>query len=220
MTFDDVVDSLTSLFDVTTTKAAAVTNDRLQDMVTRSTALRAITSLGTTVNGTTSYALAANVAKIFKAWVAYTAGTAVYEGTETIEDLVDLDAGLADVVDTDTAYWVVIAPDADALATTDNFRLYPTPAESAKTITGLVALRPAVLTYGSASALPIPTETHRDLLEGAKAVLYAEEGREDEAAVPDAKYEQGIKELLAGVERRGKGSGSHRIRVVGYDLNR
>lgn len=218
MVFEDIVDRLTALFDVTQARAVAVANDRLQDFVARSTSLRAIKSLGTTTSGTTSYALDPTIVKILEAKVAYTAGTVIYEATETIEDLWGLDAGTAQAQS--DAAWVVLEPDADSTATTDNFRLYPTPGESSKTITGLVALRPAVLTYSSNTALPVPTDVHQDLLEGCKAVLYAEEGREDEAAVPDAKYEAGIKDFAKGVEKRGKGSGGHRMRVRGYDLRR
>jgi hypothetical protein len=220
MTFESIVDDLVALFDVTTTKASAVVNDRLQDFATRSTALRAITSLGTTTSGTSSYALAANVVKVFKIKVAYTSGTINYEGTETIEALWDIDAGTATVSDSDSSYWFVLEPDSDVDATTDKLRLYPTPGETSAEITGLVALRPAVITYATATALPIPTDVHDALKEGSKAVLFSEEGREDEAAVPDAKYEQGIRDMRAGVEKRGKGSGRHRLRVAGYDLPR
>lgn len=218
MTFEALVDRLTSLFDVTQTQAVAVVNERLNRMVVESTAIRSIMSLGTTTSGTTSYTLASNVAKILKAQVAFTAGTAIYEGAETIEDLWDLDAGIATA--TDDAYWVVIEPDSDALATTDSFRLYPTPAESGKTITGLVALRPAALTYTSGTALPIPVDVHPALLDGAKAELFDDEGRQDEAAKMEASFNDGIRALRKQVDSRGKGSGRHRIRVAGYDLNR
>jgi hypothetical protein len=217
MTFEQVVDVLRAQFDVTQTKAVDTVNDRLQDFVTRSTALRAIVSLGTTTSGTAAYALAANVAKVFKVKVTYAAGQVNYEGSETLEDLWDLDAGTSQVTDSETAYWFVIEPDSDALVTTDNLRLYPTPGESGKTITGLVALRPAVLTYATATALPVPTDVHDAIVEGSKAVLYREDGREDLATVPDVKYEQGIRDVLSGVQKRGKGMGGHRIRVAGYD---
>lgn len=216
-TFESLADDLVALFDVSQAKAVAVLNDRLQDFVTRSTALRAIVSLGTTTSGTATYALAANVVKVFKVKITYAAGQRNYEGSETVEALWDLDAGAAEVTDTDSAYWFVVEPDTDALATTDSLRLYPTPGESGKAITGLVALRPAALTYATATALPIPTDVHDALKEGSKAVLYRDEGREDLATVPDLKYEQGIRDVFSGVQKRGKGMGGHRIRVAGYD---
>jgi hypothetical protein len=220
MTFETIVDDLVALFDVTPTKAVAVVNDRLQDFVTRSTALRAQSTLGTTTSGTASYTLAANIVKVFKVKVDYDAGQINYEGSETLEDMWDLDAGTSEVTDTTTAYWYVVEPDTDALATTDSLRLYPTPSESGATITGLVALRPAVLTYATATALPIPTDVHDALKEGSKAVLYRDEGRDDLATTPDLKYEQGIRDVLSGVQKRGKGMGGHRIRVAGYDYQR
>jgi hypothetical protein len=61
---------------------------------------------------------------------------------------------------------------------------------------------------------------HDALTEGSKAVLYRDDGREDLAQVPDLKYEQGIRDVLSGVQKRGKGMGGHRIRVSGYDYQR
>jgi hypothetical protein len=74
-----------------------------------------------------------------------------------------------------------------------------------------------VFVYGDASALPIPTDVHDSLIEGAKAKLYRDEGRTDESAVPMSEYERGIVDLRAGVEKRGKAA-STRMRVRGYDL--
>lgn len=219
MTFEALVDRLTSLFDVTQQRAVDVANERLTRMVVESTAIRAIISLGTTTNGTTSYTLASNVAKVLKIRVDYTAGTAIYEGQETIEDLWDIDAGIAEPSSTD-AYWFVVEPDTDTDATTDKLRLYPTPGETGKAISGLVALRPATLTYSTNTALPIPIDVHNNLLDGAKAELFDEEGRQDEAAKHEASFQDGIRILKRQVESRGKGSGGHRMRVRGYDLAR
>lgn len=218
MTFEALVDRLVAQFDVTQAQAVAIANERLSQMAVESTAIRAIISLGTTTSGTSSYTLASNVAKILKAQVPYTAGTTVYEGSETLENLWDVDAGLAEAPD--DAAWVVIEPDTDTDATTDKFRLYPTPGESGKTISGLVALRPAALTYVTATVIPIPVNAHAALLDGAKAELYDDEGRQDEAAKLEASFQDGIRVLKKEVTSRGKGSGRHRIRVAGYDLAR
>lgn len=216
MTFEALVDRLTSGFDVTQPRAVDVANERLADMVTRSTALRAVISLGTTVANQASYALAANVAKILEITVPYTAGSAIYYGVATLEDLWAVAAGTSEI----TGNVVAIEADSDATMTTDNFRLYPAPSEAGKAISGLVALRPAALTYSSATALPIPVDQHNALLAGAKADLFDEEGRQDEAAKNDVKFENGIKRLEASVNKRGKGSGGTRMRVVGYDIRR
>lgn len=218
MTFEALVDRMVAAFDVTQAQAVAIANERLTRMVVESTAIRAIISLGTTTSGTTSYALAANVAKVLKVQVAYTAGTAIYEGTETIEAMWDLDAGIASAPP--DGYWFVIEPDTDTDATTDKLRLYPTPGESGKTITGLVALRPAALTYTSNTALPIAVNVHPALLDGCKAELSDDEDRQDTAAKLEAEYAAGIQRLLREVTGRGKGSGRHRMRVSGYDMGR
>lgn len=216
MTFESIVDDLVALFDVTQAKAVAVLNDRLQDMVARSTALRAVTVIDTTVADQTSYALDPTIVKVFKVWTDDGTTTTTYEGSSTLEDFIDLTAAQA----TTCGNLYVTEADSDSSVTTDNLRLYPAPSTTGLDINGLVALRPAVLTYATATALPIPTDSHDNLREGSKAVLYREEGQENLAATPDGKYEQGIRELLEGVQARGKGSGRHRMRVAGYDFNR
>jgi hypothetical protein len=213
-TVESIVDDLRAEFDVTQAKALAVLNDRLQDLVTRSTALRAVKSLGTTVAAQTSYALDATIVKVLKVWIVNGTETATYEGTSTLEDFVDL---TADDVQTD-GRWYTVEPDSDSSMLTENLRLYPAPSTAGRTITGLVALRPAAVTYATATALPIPTDVHDSLYQGARAKLFEQESRQDEAAVPRAEYEQGIKDLLGGVQKRGKGSQGTRMRIRGYDL--
>ena len=216
MTFEGLVDRLTSLFDVTQSRAVDVANERLSELVARSGALRAVVSLGTTVSGQASYTLAANVVKILKVEVAYTAGTVEYAGVSTLEDLWDIAAGRAEVREP----VVAIEADADSSMTTDNFRVYPAPTETGKTFTGLVALRPAVLTYTSGTALPIPVDQHPALLAGCKAELFDDEGRQDEAAKNEAEFNAAVVMLDRAVNKRGKGSGGTRMRIRGYDLAR
>jgi hypothetical protein len=212
MTFETIVDDLVALFDVTQAKAVAVVNDRLQDMVARSTALRALKSLGTTVAGQASYSLDATVVQVHKVYIVNGTETTLYEGSATLEDFIDLTAAAADTC----GNWYVTEPDTDSSALTENLRLYPAPDTGGLTITGLVAIRPATLTYATATALPVPADVHDSLKEGAKAVLYAEEGRQDEAAPSVVQYETGIVDLRKGVEKRGKGTGSHRMRHTNY----
>src|SRR5689334_14387206 len=148
MFFEALVDRLVALYDVGQARAVDVANERLERMVTESKFLRAVKSLGTTVVNQTSYALDPTVVQVLKVRVDFTAGTIIYEGSETLEDLWDVDAGNA-IDPTGQAAWFVIEPDADSLGTTDNLRLYPAPAEAGKAITGLVAIQPATLTYSS-----------------------------------------------------------------------
>lgn len=220
MTFDGLVDRLVSLFDVTTTRATDVANERLQRMATESKGIRSIKSLGTTTAGTSSYALDSTVIQVYKVKVAYTAGTANFEGVISIDDLWDIDAGTATPVDTDLSHWYAIEADADSSQATDNLRLYPTPEESGKTITGLVAIQPATITYGSGTALPVPLDVHQHLLAGCKAELMDEESRQDESAKLEGVFQAGIAKLRERVQERGVGSGRHRMRVAGYDLQR
>ena len=219
MNFDGLVTRLQSLFDVGQTRAVDVANERLAEMVTRSTALRSVRSLGSTVAGQASYTLNENIVKILQIEVAYTAGTKAYNGVATLEDLWAVARHEAEV-DPDFDGVVAIEADSDSTMTTDNFRMYPAPGESGKAITGLVAIRPAAITYGSSTALPIPVDLHPKLLAGCKAELFEEEGNPTEAATNQAEFEQGIRLLEASVNKRGKSSGGTRLRVSGYDFAR
>lgn len=221
MNFDSLVTRLTSLYDVTTQHAADVANERLQRLVAEAKSLRAIKTIGTTVDGTASYTLDPTVVKIIEAKVTYTDGQVNYKGEVNISTLWDLDSGEAVVNNPDGyQYWVAIEPDADSSQTTDGFRLYPTPGETGKTITGLVALRPAVITYGSSTSLPIPTDVEENLQAGCEAQLAAEEGRQDLVAGYEAAFTQGIRVLEGEQESRGVGAGGHRMGVSGYDFAR
>jgi hypothetical protein len=152
------------------------------------------------------------VVQVHKVYIVNGTETTLYEGSATLEDFIDLTAAAADTC----GNWYVTEPDTDSSATTENLRLYPAPSTAGLTITGLVAIRPATLTYATATALPVPADVHDSLKEGAKAVLYAEEGRQDEAAPSVVQYETGIVDLRKGVSKRGKGTGSHRMRHVNY----
>jgi hypothetical protein len=116
MTFDDLVTRLVSLYDVTTTRAAEVANERLQRMLAEAKSLRAIKTIGTTVANQSSYALDATVVQVYKVKIPYTTGTINYEGTESLEDLWDVDSGISEPTNPDTAYWFAIEADSDSLA--------------------------------------------------------------------------------------------------------
>lgn len=212
MTFEGLVDRLMSLFDVGQTRAVDVANERLGRMVAESTALRAVVSLGTTTANVASYTLASNVVKVLKV----TIGTSVYEGSATIEEFFDIAAGNA----TTDGYFYAILPDSDADMNTESIQFYPAPSTTGMTISGLVALRPAVIVYASATALPIPVNVHPALLAGCEAELADEEGRQDEASKGEIDFAAGIKALEGVANGRAKGSGRHRPRIAGYDFPR
>jgi hypothetical protein len=216
VTFEGLVDRLQALFDVGQQRCVDVANERLGRLVADSTGVRAIVSLGTTSANVASYTLAANVVKVLKVQIVFSAGTAIYEGTATLEEFWELTAGNA----YSDGYFYAVEPDADTDATTDNLRLYPAPTEAGKTISGLVALRPAVLTYTSNTALPIAVNFHPALLAGCEAELYDEDDRQDEAAKKEQEFLAGVQGLKGAVNARAKGTGRHRMRISGYDLPR
>lgn len=211
MTFEALVDRLTSLFDATQTRAVDVVNERLNRMVSESESLQAIVSLGTTTAGTASYSLPSNVVNVIRVLI----GTQPYEGAATLEEFQDIDAGVADT----DGYFYAILPDADSDENTASLRFYPAPSTTGDTISALVALQSSTLTYTSGTALPIPADTHSHLLAGAEAELHDEEGRQDESAKKEAVYQAGIQILKRRVKDRAKGTGHHRMRVRGYDFS-
>ncbi len=215
MNFDQLVDRLTSLFDVNQARAVDVANERLSRMMVEARAIRKMVTLATTVSGTSSYALDPSIAGVLKAKAVYSTGQVNYEGVATIEELWDIDATLAQA-DSSAAYFVV-EPDTDDSQTTANLRLFPTPSETGVTVTGLAIVRPATFTYGGASALPLDVNLHEYLLAGCKAELEDEEDRQDQSAKFEAVFGQGVAKLAAAVTLRGKGSAPHRMRFAGYD---
>lgn len=235
MTFDQLVDRLTSLFDVDRPRAVDVANERLARMVSEAQSLRAIVSLGITTADVARYSLPANVVHVYKLMLVEAdtfpednvlppddevPGTDqnTYEGEVSIEDMWDFQTGNS--VLSDCARVFAIEPNSDEDMTTEAIRLRPAPSTSGMGIIGLVALRPNTLTYGSAATLPIPLDLHGALLDGAKAELLDEEGRQDEANKLELEFAMGTRSLARGVSLRGVGSGSHRMRVRGYDLAR
>lgn len=218
MNFDEIVDRLTSLYDVTQTRAVAVANEKLERMVSESKSLRAVKTIATTVSGTASYALDPTIIQVYEAKATYSTGQVNYEGDVTLSELWSVDAGTGTL--DPCGHYYAIEADGDSSATTDNIRFWPAPGESSVAITGLVAIQPATLSYGSSSALPIPLDTHEHYLAGCKAALSDEEGRQDEAAKFEQVFVAGISKLAGRVTSRGKGSGRHRLAKVGYDLRR
>jgi hypothetical protein len=218
MTFEQLCDRLTSLFDVSQSRAVEVSNERLSRMVGEAKSLRSLVNIGTTVASQATYALAATIVQVYRVSVPYSSGTVTYAGTETLDMLMDITSGTAESRYEQAFY--AVQPDADALQTTNNLYLSPAPSEAGKTITGICAILPATLTYASATALPIPLDLHTRLLAGCKAELSDEESRQDEAAKHEAVFEFGVRKLEARANSLARGSDRHRMRLVGYDTRR
>jgi hypothetical protein len=235
MNFDQLVDRLTSLFDVSQARAVDVANERLARMVSEAQSLRASISVGTTTAGLARYSLPSNVVHVYKLMLAEPGSfpddnllpaddevpgsdSQVYEGQVSIEDMWDIQTGRATL--SDGAYVFAIEPNADEDMNTEAIRLRPAPSTTGQGIIALVALRPNTVTYGSGTALPIPIDVHNNLLDGAKAELLDEDDRQDLAAKLEGSFAEGTRALAQGVTKRGKGSGRHRLRMAGYDFAR
>lgn len=216
MNFDTLVDRLTSLYDVGTPRATDVANERLSSMLGSAKSLRGLVDLGTTVAAQATYALPATVVEVFRLEIAYTTGTVLYTGTETLDALQDL-ARLT-VSDPGCGHWYAVAPDADASMNTANLYLSAAPTVAGAAMTGNCAILPATLTYGGTLALPIPLDCHRHLLAGCKAELCDEESTDSSKF--EAVFEAGVKRLEARQNSRGAGSDGHRMRMSGYDFGR
>lgn len=219
MTADDLVDRLVALYDVGTTRATDVLNERLSAMLGQARSLRKLVTIGTTVADQHTYALSADIVEVRRVTVEFTAGTATYKGTESIDALTDLVNG--DAVDpTGCGKYYAVQADTDGTMTTANLYLYPAPDEAGVNIVGVCAILPASITYGSSTALPIPVDVHKHLLAGCKAELLDEDSRQDESLKLEAEFNAGIQILALRQQARGTGSDRHRLRVSGYDLRR
>lgn len=219
MFFEAMVDRLQTEFDVSQQRAVDVVNERLQILVERTGAIRAIKSLGTTVASQTSYALDSTVLRVLSVKATYSTGTTIYQGSEGIQAMWDADAALVTGSGGTDAFYA-LDYDTDSDSNTVNLRLWPTPSESGVTITGLVAVRPATLTYSSSTVLPIPLDQHEALLAGAEARLLAEDDRQDEVTLKLQDFEAGVAALRRQVADRAKGNRGHRLRFAGYDFDR
>lgn len=216
MNFDNLVDRLTSLYDVDTTTAANVVNERLGRMMVEAEAIRKLVTLATTTAGTAEYTLDPTIARVLKAKAVYSTGQVNYDGVSTVDELWMLDAANATSDRYGDAVFVV-TPDSDSDETTSSIRFWPTPGETGVAITGIVVVRPATLTYGSSSPLPLDVNLHEYLLAGAKAELSDQDERQDESAKFEQVFSAGIARLAGAVAKRGKGSAVHRMRFAGYD---
>lgn len=214
MTFDDLCDRLTSLYDVGNTRAVAVANERLSSMLGSSKSLRSLVSFGTTVSGQSEYTIPTTpwtVVEVYRVVIAYTSGDVTYKGTETLDALQDLQAGAA--FDPGCGNYYAITPTTG----TEKLLLSAAPTEAGAEITGNCAVLPPAIVYGMGGVIPIPIDCHRHLLAGCRAEVLDEQSRQDESAKFEVVFEAGVKRLVARQNSRGKGSDGHRMRYAGYD---
>ena len=220
MTFESLIDKITSQFEVSQATAVALANERLDRMLAESEYLMVAKSLGTTTADEDTYVLDTGITddqtlvdlSIIK--IEDSSGDVVLYKGVAIEDLWRVDAGLAEVV-TETGEGVfAILPQSDGDL---EIRLSPAPAESSLTILGLWAMIPTALTYTSNTALPIPRDAHPHLLDGVRADAYDLEDRQDMSAKMEGKFAEGVAKLVKRKNSRGDGSGPHRMSVWGYD---
>jgi len=215
-TFETLVDELRSQFDCSQGRAVEIVNHRLDEMLARSEAMEYYKTLGNTTSGTHTYTLTATVLKLKQIVVAYSTGTALYEGT-SYRTLLDIDVGNLYAGTDEYLYAIVHNTDDDA--TTASFRLYPTPAESSVAMMGRYVGLPADLTYSSGTALPIPLDAHEALLAGCRAELYRrDEDRQDLAASEEARFAEGIAALKEFVNARSEGDAPIRAQLWGFDF--
>jgi hypothetical protein len=217
-TFESLVDELRTQFDCSQARAVEVANHRLDELLTRSEALDYVKSLGNTTSGTDTYTLTASISKLKQIRADYTAGTVLYEAAPGgIRMLWDLDVGNL-YANSNEAYFAVL-PNTDDDATTASVRLYPVPAQSAIALTGRYVGLPADLTYVSATALPIPLDTHEALLAGCRAEFYRrDEDNPGLAATEEQAFAAGVTALRKFVNSRGEGDAPIRAQVWMYDF--
>lgn len=207
LTFDNIVDRLQAQFDTTQATVVAVVNERHERMVADSLWRAVEKSLGNTVSGTSRYALPDDVVDLRGLKV----GTLVYDvvGQQDLWSLQDSarDAALEGpggvfaqaFSDTGVAY----------------VELYPVPETSGEAITGLQALEPAAMAYGTAVAPIVPSDLRPYLMHGARADLFLEiDERPDLADAHEARYQEGVLKLKRRRLSR-IGSGPRRMSVLG-----
>jgi hypothetical protein len=218
MTFESLVDKLTSQFEVTQPQAVAFVNERLARMVVESEFLVVSKSLGTTTADVSNYVLDTGITDdltlvdLSLVKITDSAGdTTLYTGI-SIEDLWKVDAGQGEIVGDGGVWAIDYQADGDL-----ELRLEPAPEEASLTILGLWAMTPTALTYTAATALPVPVDVHTALLDGAKADCYDLEDNQALSAKMEANFAQGIAKLVKRKNSRGDGGQPKRMQAWGYD---
>lgn len=159
------------------------------EMVTESRWALSIASIGTTVAGTTDYALADTIIDVDQVKVGASGRPLPRVGVQDIWELLAADASLAGAT---TMVW---APSFSSVGA-GQITLYPAPDTSGDTIYGLCTSLPSAFTDSSGFTPAIPEDFHRSIVYGALAEGYGV-GEEalDQAAFWRDKFETRIEQL-------------------------
>jgi hypothetical protein len=212
-TLGDVVEQLTSAqaagFDIKETQAIKLANEGVKRVAAASQWIKAELALGVTVAGSANYVIPEKVIRV----IALTVGEDLPYTRKSIEDLWDLRAGRAQLVNTE-AEPGVFAERFSADGLTKSFDVFPTPEEAGLPVTGLCSIVPDDLAL--ADTLPFPAQHRGAVLDLSTAAAYE---RTDENLAQAAPYEKrglGIAESLFLLGNARTGSGPYKIPVAGH----
>lgn len=200
--------------DLSQEQALRMLNARHRKMVARARAYRQMLNIGNTAAGVSSYPLPAGIVEILQV----TVGGYVY-GQARHNDFAEGELGYV---------WLGggmggIAGREDTAAGVAQLRIFPAPKAGESPgpgaeISVYAAVEPGVLSIGADANIAIPDEFEDQLVAGALATAFLRiESRPDLAAQHEAVFEEGCQELLRVVNRKFRGSGPARIRIVGIN---
>jgi len=212
-TLADVVEQLTSAqaagFDVKEAQAIKLAQEAVKRVAAVSQWIKAELVLGPTVVGQPGYTIPDRVIKLLE----LTVGENNPYVRKSIEDLWDLRAGRAELVNTNMSPGV-FAERFAVDGSTKSFDLFPTPEEAGVPITGLASIVPEDLAL--AAELPFPAQHRGAVLDLATAAAYE---RTDENPAQAAGYEKRGLETAQSLYLLGNartGSGPYKIPVAGH----
>lgn len=201
-------------FDATQAQVLRWLNTRHKQIVVRARSFRKQLSLGKTVAGQASYVLPAGIVEILQVTVGgYVYGQARHNDFAEGElGYIWLGGGMGGIAGRD-----------DTAAGEPQLRIFPAPKaglspEPGGDISVYAAVEPPQLVVGEDASIKIPDEYTDALVSGAIATgMLRVESRPDLAAQHEAIFEKGCGELLRVVNRRFRGTGPARIRVMGVN---
>lgn len=201
-------------FDATPAQALKWLNTRHRQMCARARCYRQMLSLGATVEGQLGYPVPPRVVEVLQV----TVGGMVY-GAARHTDFAEGERG-----------WIWlgggeggIAGREDAASGQQMLRLYPAPLagrapEPGEDVELYAAVQPPALVVGSDATLVVPDDYLDALVSGAIATgMLRVEARQDLAAPHEQIFTTGCEELLRATNRRYRGAGPARIRLLGVN---
>jgi hypothetical protein len=202
--FRALVDRALGQFDTTQATVESFVNERQGRMVSEAEYLLEVKSLGSTVSGTSTYNLDADLVDLRYIQV----GSGRYDLT-SLRDIWELQAGREGLSGSGS----VFAPTYDSSGNRQ-IVLYPTPTTTGDVITGIEALHPSDGTYAANTALVIPKHLRPHLLDGVIADCYEQiDERWDMAQPHEQRYEDGIDKLRR-LKNTRVGSGPAKIQLT------